>query len=601
MFSVTLFISAIVGGCIYFILSTIVTKLLKLYFNLKPVSSAEGRNNVASVRAAVHDVVGLVTGGEIGEEEGLMRLDADSFSELLFPQLDDAERKKGKVVAKGIGLCSKAAGGKLAFTAADLMHRVERGEKDVILVREEAGPDDVEGMRKAKGIIVAKGGRTSHAMVIGIGIGLPIIVVEDMEVNEEKGEMTVGGVKYWRDSEMTMDGSTGEIYEGRVKVVEAEVSGDFATVMGWTNKYKRMGVRANAETTSDAKKAREFGAEGIGLARTEHMFFKKDRIMKMREMIAAESADDREKALAKLLPFQRNDFEELLEANEGLPVTIRYLDPPLHEFLPKTATEMEQMAEEMGMKVARVRQMCAQMKEVNPMLGLRGCRLLLLYPEIAQMQTRAIMEAGADLLVKKPGFRWGGVEMLIPVVSHANEMGIIRGVVEETAQAVLRERGQTKERMPYRVGVELEVPSACLAAGKMAEHADFISFGTNDLTQTTLGYSRDDAKFIPHYVELGVYAEDPFRVLDEAVGEMVETAVKRCRARAGRANMECGICGEHGGEPRSIDFFHRIGMSYVSCSPFRVPVARLAAAQAAVRAKRTARAGIGTFTRKAHD
>ena len=400
-------------------------------------------------------------------------------------------------------------------------------------------------------------------------------------------KVTVGDKVLGDSDYITLDGSTGEVFLGKVKVVDATVSGHFQTLLEWANEFKRLGVRTNAETPRDAKKAHEFGAEGIGLARTEHMFFGGRRIIAVREMILATDLKGREAALAKLLPYQREDFVEILTVNEGLPVNIRLLDPPLHEFLPSTNEDIEEMAKELNITAERVRQLCDKMHETNPMLGFRGCRLGVVYPEISRMQVRAILEAACQIQEKKSDFKWKGIEIMIPVLAHMEEMKFMRELVVETAEKVLAEHNLSKEKIPYKVGVMMELPRACLRAGDIAQYAEFFSFGTNDLTQTTLGYSRDDAaKFIPSYLDKNILEKDPFQVLDQiGVGELIQTSVTR--GRKTRPDLHCGICGEHGGEPTSIDFCHRTGLNYVSCSPFRVPVARVAAAQAAIREKRS--------------
>ncbi|KAK2964688.1 Pyruvate phosphate dikinase [Blattamonas nauphoetae] len=546
------------------------------------------RSGKRTAAAAVRIAVEMVEEGLIDKEEALMRIDADSIPQLLFPRLDDADKKNQKLLAKGLPASPGAAIGKLAFTAEEVVKRLAAGEKDLILAREETCPDDIEGMNAAKGIVTARGGMTSHAAVVARGMGKCCVSgVSALHIDADKQQMIVGGKTYGPNDFITLDGSTGEVFENKVQVVEATVSGHFQTILDWANEFRRLGVRANAENRKDAMKAREFGAEGIGLARTEHMFFTGNRIIAVREMILADQVEKREEALNKLLPYQRADFVDLFSVNEGLPVNIRLLDPPLHEFLPSTKADMKQMAEEMHISVEKVEHLCASMHEINPMIGFRGCRLGVVYPEISRMQIRAIVEAACECVEKNANYKFGGIEIMIPVVAHVKEVEILREVALDTINKVFAEKKQTKERIPYKVGVMIELPRACITAEEIAKVAEFFSFGTNDLTQTTLGYSRDDAgKFIPVYLEKNVYEKDPFQALDQTgVGELIHMAVER--GHKGRSDIHCGICGEHGGEPSSIDFCHRAGLDYVSCSPFRVPVARIAAAQAAIREKRS--------------
>lgn len=546
------------------------------------------RNGKRTAAAAVRIAVEMVSEGLIDKEEALMRVDANSIVQLLFPQLDKDAKKTATLLTKGLPASPGAAIGKLCFTAAEVKERRDAGEKELLLCREETSPDDIEGMNLAKGIITARGGMTSHAAVVGRGMGRCCVTgCNEIHVDVPNKKLTIGSKVFSTNDYLTLDGSTGEVFEGKLKVVDASVSGSFKTLLDWANETKRLGVRANAETPRDAKKAHELGAEGIGLARTEHMFFGEGRIVPMREMILAQTTEGREAALAKLLPFQRSDFEALFEVNDGLHVNIRLLDPPLHEFLPNTDPDVAEMAETLHITKEKVHQICDKLHEVNPMLGFRGCRLGVVYPEISRMQVRAILEAACNLKKRKPEHKFAGIEIMIPVLAHANEMKIMRELAVSVADKVLEENHCTKEQIPYTVGVMMELPRACLRAGDIAKYADFFSFGTNDLTQTTLGYSRDDAaKFIPLYLDRNVYEKDPFQCLDqEGVGELIQISVKR--GRETKPDLHIGICGEHGGEPSSIDFCHRNGLDYVSCSPFRVPVARLAAAQAAIREKRS--------------
>ncbi|KAH7818005.1 pyruvate phosphate dikinase 2 (PPDK2) [Monocercomonoides exilis] len=548
------------------------------------------RSGKRTAAAAVRIAVEMVKEGLITKEDAIMRIEPNSVTQLLFPQLDAEDKKKFEVLAKGLPASPGAAIGKLAFTAEEVKERVSAGEKDVLLCREETCPDDIEGMNLAKGIVTARGGMTSHAAVVARGMGKCCVCgCGDLHIDAATKTISVGSKKFGPSDFFTLDGSTGQVYAGKVQVKDAEVSGNFETILNWANEFKRLGVRTNAETERDAKKAREFGAEGIGLARTEHMFFQGTRIRAVREMILSENVQGREVALAKLLPLQKGDFKDLFTVNEGLPVNIRLLDPPLHEFLPQTPAEMEEMSKEMGVSVEKIKVLCTNMHETNPMLGFRGCRLGVVYPEISRMQVRAIMEAACEVVESRADFNFKGVEIMIPVLAHMEEMKMLRELAVGVANKVLEEHKLTIERVPYTVGVMMELPRACIRADDIAQYADFFSFGTNDLTQTTLGYSRDDAgKFIPLYLEKGIYEKDPFQVLDQnGVGELIKMSVTK--GRTTKPNLKCGICGEHGGEPSSVEFCHRVGLNYVSCSPFRVPVARIAAAQAAIKEKRAAK------------
>jgi len=539
------------------------------------------RGGKRTAQAAVRIAKEMVEEGLITKEEALMRIDPNSLTQLLFPQLVDADKKTKRLLCKGLPASPGAARGKLAFTAADAIRRKAAGEK-IILAREETCPDDIEGMNVSQGIVTARGGMTSHAAVVARGMGKCCITgAGDMHIDSLNKRIHIGALVLNDGDAITLDGSTGEVFEGEVAIQDARVEGAFATIMQWANEVKRLGVRTNAETVKDARKAREFGCEGIGLVRTEHMFFSGERIWPMREMIIAETTPAREAALAKLLPFQKEDFKGILDVMDGLPVTIRLLDPPLHEFLPTEEKDQVSMGQRMNIPVERVKQLVDNMHESNPMLGFRGCRLGVVYPEINRMQVRAIFEAATELKKEKPAAVLS-VEVMIPVLAHEAEMKLLRELCVEEAERVM---GVAGVRIPYTVGVMMELPRACLMADTIAKDAEFFSFGTNDLTQTTLGYSRDDAaKFIKCYLEKNIYEKDPFQVLDqEGVGQLIRMSLQR--GRATRPGLKCGICGEHGGEPSSVEFCHRVGLNYVSCSPFRVPVARLAAARAAIKNK----------------
>jgi pyruvate,orthophosphate dikinase len=491
--------------------------------------------------------------------------------------IDPKEKKRLRFIAKGLPASPGAAVGKVVFNSEKAIELAESGEK-VILVRAETSPEDIGGMAKSEGILTARGGMTSHAAVVGRGMGKCCVVgCNDISINEEEGYFTVGDLKVKEGDVITLDGTTGEVFLGPAKLIQPEVAGKFKILMEWVDKYKKLGVRANADTPHDAKVARDFGAEGIGLCRTEHMFFAEDRINLVREMILAENDEERKKALDKLLPLQRQDFIEIFKVMEGLPVTIRLLDPPLHEFLPATDEDIERVARELGVDKAKLKAKVEALKEFNPMLGHRGCRLGITYPEISRMQARAIFEAQAELL--KEG-KQVIVEVMIPLVGHVNEIRSLKKHIQEVAKEVEEEKGV---KLEYTIGTMIEVPRAAITADEFAEEAEFFSFGTNDLTQMTFGFSRDDiAKFLPAYLDKGILKEDPFMILDQkGVGELVKIGIEK--GRKTRPNLKVGICGEHGGEPRSVEFCYKVGMNYVSCSPYRVPVAKLAAAQAAVK------------------
>lgn len=536
------------------------------------------RTGKRTAMAAVKIAVDMEKEGFINREKAVMRLDPNQIDQLLHKMIDPKAKESAKQIAKGLPASPGAAVGTVVFTAERAVELAKKGP--VVLVRTETSPEDIEGMNIAQGILTARGGMTSHAAVVARGMGKCCVAGSNDITVDERAKVFEAGEKKFREGDwITLDGSTGEVFEGQMPLIEPEVGGDFATIMKWTDSFRKLGVWTNADTPKDAKLARNFGAEGIGLCRTEHMFFEKDRIKAVREMILAEDEQGRKKALSKVLPYQRSDFEGILEAMEGLPVTIRLLDPPLHEFLPKGRKEIEEIARDTGVSVADVEDKIESLEELNPMLGFRGCRLGMVYPEINEMQVQAIFEAACKLT--KSGKRVHP-EVMIPVLGHVNEMKTMRELVDRVAKHTIEKTGT---KVSYHVGVMMELPRACITADRIAEYSDFFSFGTNDLTQTTFGYSRDDAgKFIPKYVELGVLEKDPFQVLDqEGVGQLVKMAVEK--GRKTKPNLKIGICGEHGGEPSSVEFCHRTGLNYVSCSPYRVPIARLAAAQAVLKKK----------------
>ncbi len=526
------------------------------------------RTGKRTAAAAVRIAVEMVDEKLITKEEALLRVDPDSLDQLLHPQLDDVAKKETEVITKGLPASPGAAVGEVVFTAEHAKEEAEQG-KDVILVRTETSPEDIEGMNAAKGILTARGGMTSHAAVVARGMGKCCVAgCGDINVNEKEKQFTLKDLTIKEREYITLDGSTGEVYKGKIPVVDPELSGDFATLMKWADKTKKLGVRANADTPKDAETAVKFGAEGIGLCRTEHMFFEGDRIKAVREMILAEDLEGRKKALAKLLPYQKQDFVGLFKAMGKRPVTIRLLDPPLHEFLPKEEKDIEELAKETDVTVEKLKEKISDLHEFNPMLGHRGCRLGIAYPEITEMQARAIFEAAAET---------GAIpEVMIPLVGHVKEFTNQKEIVVKVAEEVMKNR-------EYKIGTMIEVPRGALTADEIAKEAEFFSFGTNDLTQMGCGFSRDDAgKFLNQYVELGIYEKDPFQVLDqEGVGQLIKIAVEK--GKAARPDIKLGICGEHGGEPSSVEFCHNVGLNYVSCSPFRVPIARLAAAQAVLK------------------
>ncbi len=544
------------------------------------------RTGAAMVKIAMD----MLREGVLSEEEALLRVEAYKLDELLHPVFDTEEEQKAKAIAKGLPASPGAATGKIVFFADEAAELAAKGEK-LILVRVETSPEDLSGMDAAEGILTARGGMTSHAAVVARGMGKCCISgAGAIKVSYKDRTMTIGGDVYKEGDFISLNGTTGVVYAGKIKTVNPELSGDFAELMKLAEKHTRMSVRTNADTPKDSKVAREFGAKGIGLCRTEHMFFEGARIKAMREMILANDETGRRKALEKLLPIQREDFEGIFEAMQDLPVTVRLLDPPLHEFLPHDTKSQEEMAKEMGVSAAEVKAKVDSLHETNPMLGHRGCRLGNTYPEVTEMQARAIIEAALNL--KKKGFR-AIPEIMIPLTGTYEEMKMQEDIVRATIAKVFEEYGDTIEHL---VGTMIEIPRATLVADKIAQSAEFFSFGTNDLTQMTFGYSRDDiGSFLPVYLEKGLLKADPFQVLDQdGVGQLVKLGIER--GRQGRPGLKVGICGEHGGEPSSVEFCHRVGMDYVSCSPFRVPIARLAAAQAVAREKQAAKGGATSFT-----
>ena len=530
-----------------------------------------------TAKAALKIAIDMVKEGLIDKETAIMRVDPEQLDQLLHPMIDP--KAKLKKVAKGLPASPGAAVGRAVFTAPEAEKWAEKGEK-VILVRLETSPEDIGGMHAAQGILTARGGMTSHAAVVARGMGKPCVAgCGDLKINEKKKFFEVNGEKVKEGDWITIDGSTGDVIIGKVKLVAPQMTGDFEVFMKWVDEARTLGVRTNADTPKDAKVARNFGAEGIGLCRTEHMFFEEDRIKAVREMILSDDEEGRRKALKKILPMQKKDFKGIFKAMEGLPVTIRLLDPPLHEFLPHTDKELKELAKEMGVPFKKLKERNESLKEFNPMLGHRGCRLGITYPEIYEMQVRAIMEAACELKKKKVDVK---PEIMIPLVGHVREIETMAELVRNTAEEVMKKK---KVKVDYMVGTMIELPRAAITADQIAKHAEFFSFGTNDLTQTTMGLSRDDSgKFLPFYVDKKIFPDDPFVTLDiEGVGELVRIGIQK--GRSTRENLKVGICGEHGGDPKSVTFCHSVGMNYVSCSPYRVPIARLAAAQAALREK----------------
>ena len=536
------------------------------------------RNGKRTAQAALKIAVDLVSEGMLSKEEAILKVEPKQLDSLLHPTFEATSLKNTKAIAKGLPASPGAACGKVAFTAEEAKERAEKGEK-VVLVRLETSPEDIEGMIAAQGILTVRGGMTSHAAVVARGMGTCCVAgCGELKVDEEKRTLEVGGKVYTDKDYISIDGSTGNIYGEAIKTVTPEISGYFATFMSWADEIRKLQVRTNADTPRDTKQAVEFGAEGIGLCRTEHMFFDEDRIMPMREMIVAKTEEERRKALSKLLPMQKGDFKAMYEALEGRPATIRFLDPPLHEFVPHSDEEIRELAGQMSLDFEELKATVEGLHEFNPMLGHRGCRLAVTYPEIAEMQTRAVIEAAIEVKNEK-GYDIVP-EIMIPLVGEVKELKFVKDIVDSTAKAVMNEKGITIE---YHVGTMIEIPRAALTADEIAKEAEFFSFGTNDLTQMTFGFSRDDAgKFLNDYYERKIYEQDPFAKLDQVgVGQLVKMAAEK--GRATRPNIKLGICGEHGGDPSSVEFCHNVGLNYVSCSPFRVPLARLAAAQAQVK------------------
>ena len=537
------------------------------------------RNGKRTAPAALKIACDLVDEGMISEQQAVAMIDPRNLDTLLHPQFDAAALKAATPVGKALPASPGAACGKIVYTAEDAKEWAARGEK-VVLVRLETSPEDIEGMKAAQGILTVRGGMTSHAAVVARGMGKCCVSgCGAIVMDEENKQFTLSGKTYHEGDWLSLDGSTGNIYDGAMPTVDASVSGDFGRIMGWADKFRRLKVRTNADTPHDAAKARELGAQGIGLCRTEHMFFEGDRIAAIREMICSDTVEQREKALAKLLPMQQGDFEGIYEAMEGNPVTIRFLDPPLHEFVPTEEADIELLAKDMGKTVAEIKAIIASLHEFNPMMGHRVCRLAVSFPEIAVMQTRAVIRAAIHVQKRHPD--WNMVpEIMIPLVGEVKELKYVKSVVVKTADEELAAAGM---EMKYLVGTMIEIPRAALTADDIAKEAEFFSFGTNDLTQMTFGFSRDDAgKFLGAYYDKKIYENDPFAKLDQVgVGKLVEMAAKL--GRATRPDLHLGICGEHGGDPSSVEFCHRVGLDYVSCSPFRVPIARLAAAQAAIK------------------
>ena len=539
------------------------------------------RNGKRTAPATLKIACDLVDEGHKTEEEAVAMIDPRNLDTLLHPQFDAAELKAATPVGKALGASPGAACGKIVFTAEDAVEWNERGEK-VVLVRLETSPEDITGMKASQGILTVRGGMTSHAAVVARGMGTCCVSgCGDINMDEENKKFTLAGKEYHEGDYISIDGSTGNIYDGVIKTVDATIAGEFGRVMEWADKFRTMKVRTNADTPADAKKARELGAEGIGLCRTEHMFFEEDRIAAFREMICADTVEEREAALDKILPYQQGDFKALYEALEGNPVTIRFLDPPLHEFVPTEEADIKKLADAQGKSVEDIKAIIASLHEFNPMMGHRGCRLAVTYPEIAKMQTKAVIRAAIEVQKEHPDWNVKP-EIMIPLVGEVKELKYVKNFVVETADAEIAAAGVNLE---YEVGTMIEIPRAALTADEIAKEADFFCFGTNDLTQMTFGFSRDDAgKFLDAYYDAKIFENDPFAKLDQnGVGKLMETALKLGKPE--NSKLHCGICGEHGGDPSSVEFCNKIGLDYVSCSPFRVPIARLAAAQAAIAQK----------------
>ena len=545
----------------------------KLYF-------LQTRNGKRTAPAAIKIACDLVDEGQITPEEAVCRIEAKSLDQLLHPTFDADALKAGEVIGSALPASPGAAAGKVIFTAEEAKEAGIGGKGErVILVRLETSPEDIEGMHAAQGILTVRGGMTSHAAVVARGMGTCCVSgCGEIEIDEEKKEFKLGGYTFHEGDYISLDGTTGKIYKGDIKTNEASVSGDFGRVMGWADEFRTLKVRTNADTPADAKKARELGAEGIGLCRTEHMFFDPERIAAFREMICSDTVEEREEALNKILPYQQGDFKALYEALEGNPVTIRFLDPPLHEFVPTEEADIEKLAKAKNKSVEEIKALCNSLHEFNPMMGHRGCRLAVTYPEIAKMQTKAVIRAAIEVQKEHPDWNVEP-EIMIPLVCEVKELKYVKKVVVETADAEIAAAGAD---LKYEVGTMIEIPRAALTADEIATEADFFCFGTNDLTQMTFGFSRDDAgKFLNAYYDNKIFENDPFAKLDQTgVGKLMETAIKL--GKPVNPNLHVGICGEHGGDPSSVEFCHKIGLDYVSCSPFRVPIARLAAAQAAI-------------------
>ena len=545
----------------------------KLYF-------LQTRNGKRTAQAAINIACDLVDEGMITPEEAVLRIEAKSLDQLLHPTFDADALKEGKVIGSALPASPGAAAGKVVFSAEDAKAKGIGGKGErVILVRLETTPEDIEGMVASQGILTVRGGMTSHAAVVARGMGTCCVSgCGDININEEAKTFTLGGETFKEGDFISLDGSTGKIYKGDIKTVEASVSGNFGRIMKWADSFRRLKVRTNADNPRDTKNAVNLGAEGIGLCRTEHMFFDEERIPKIRKMILSETVEEREKALNELIPYQKGDFKAMYEELKGLPMTVRYLDPPLHEFLPTDEKDIKALAKDMGVTEEHLKAKCAELHEFNPMMGHRGCRLAVTYPEIAKMQTRALMEAAIEVKEEK-GYDITP-EIMIPLVGEVKELKFVKDIVVETAEQVKKEKNSDME---YHIGTMIEIPRAALTADKIAEEAEFFSFGTNDLTQMTFGFSRDDAgKFLDSYYQNKIYESDPFAKLDqEGVGQLVKMAAEK--GRKTRPDIKLGICGEHGGDPSSIEFVNSIGLNYVSCSPFRVPIARLAAAQAEIK------------------
>ena len=539
------------------------------------------RNGKRTAKAALKIACDLIDEGARTEEEAVLMIDPRNLDTLLHPQFDEAELKVKKPIGKGLGASPGAAAGEVVFTAFDAEDWAKRGHK-VILVRLETSPEDITGMKAAEGILTVRGGMTSHAAVVARGMGECCVSgCGDIIIDEDKKEFTLGGITFHEGDTISIDGTTGNIYEGLINTVDAKIVGEFERVMSIADKYRTLGVRTNADTPADTKKAIELGAEGIGLCRTEHMFFSEERIKAIREMILAETKEQRVKALDKLIPFQKGDFKAMYKELKGLPMTVRYLDPPLHEFLPKEEKDIIELAHDMNVSVEYLKNKCDELHEFNPMMGHRGCRLDVTYPEIARMQTRALIEAAIEV---NQEFNYNiEPEIMIPLVGEVKELKFVKDIVVDEAEKV---KAELNSDIRYHIGTMIEIPRACITADEIAKEAEFFSFGTNDLTQMSFGFSRDDAgKFLNAYYENKIYESDPFAKLDQkGVGQFIKLAIDK--AKPVREDIHLGICGEHGGDPASVEFCNNIGLTYVSCSPFRVPIARLAAAQAAIKAKK---------------